>query len=33
VCAYGLEDLIDSYVKHMSEAYPFTTIVFEENIE
>lgn len=32
VCAYGLEDLIDSYVKHMSEAYPFTTIVFEENI-
>lgn len=33
VCAYGLEDLIDSYVKHMSEAYPFTTIVFDENIE
>lgn len=33
VCAYGLEELIDSYVKHMSEAYPFTTIVFEENIE
>lgn len=32
VSAYGLEDLIDSYVKHMSEAYPFTTIVFEENI-
>lgn len=32
VCAYGLEDLIDSYVKHMSEAYPFTTIVFEDNI-
>ena len=32
VCAYGLNDLMDSYVKHMSEAYPFTTIVYEENI-
>ena len=32
VCAFGLNETIDPFVKHLSEAYPFAEIIFDENI-
>lgn len=32
VCAYGLNETVDPFVAHLSEAYSFTTIAFDEKI-
>ena len=32
VCAFGLNETIDPYVKHLSEAYSFATIIYSEPI-
>ena len=32
VCAFGLNETVDPYVKHLSEAYPFANVVFNEPI-
>ncbi len=32
VCAFGLNETIDPFVKHLSEAYPFAEVVFDEII-
>lgn len=32
VCAFGLNETVDPYVKHLTEAYPFANVVFSEPI-
>lgn len=32
VCAFGLNETVDPYVKHLTEAYPFADVVFNEPI-
>lgn len=32
ICAYGLNETVDPFVAHLSEAYSFTTIAFDEKI-